>query len=174
MELFDLYNEHRILTGETMVRGNPMPERKYRLVVHICIFNSKGELLIQQRQPFKKGWANLWDVTVGGSVTTGETSQQGAHRELLEELGLDVNFEHTVPAISTTFRNGFDDLYILHRDVDISMLRLQPEEVQAAKWASKDEILSMIDAGSFIPYGKAFIEYLFFRSSHCGNFEADT
>ena len=87
MECFDLYNEHRQQTGETMVRGTQTPAGRYRLVVHICIFNSNGELLIQQRQPFKKGWSNLWDVTVGGAVTAGETSQQGAHRELLEELG---------------------------------------------------------------------------------------
>ena len=174
MELFDLYNEQRQPTGENMVRGGAVPAGRYRLVVHICVFNSNGQLLIQQRQPFKKGWSNMWDVTVGGAVTAGETRQQGAHRELLEELGLDVDFEGAVPAFSTTFQGGFDDIYILRRDVDVSALHLQPEEVQAVKWAGKDEILAMIGNQTFIPYSKAFVEYLFFRSNHWGNFDTDT
>lgn len=57
----------------------------YHLVVHVCVFNQKGEMLIQQRQPFKQGWPNLWDVTMGGSALAGETSQQAAMRELKEE-----------------------------------------------------------------------------------------
>lgn len=40
MEIWDLYDKHRNLTGETMVRGEPVPQDRYHLVVHICIFNS--------------------------------------------------------------------------------------------------------------------------------------
>lgn len=174
MEIFDLYDACRRPTGETMVRGTPTPEGRYRQVVHICIFNSRGELLIQQRQSFKSSWPDLWDITLGGAVTAGETSQQGAHRELLEELGLDVDFSNTAPTVSTSFRGGFDDVYILHMEPELSQLKLQPEEVQAAAWADKDAILAMINDGRFIPYGKAFIEYLFFRSTHYGNFSTDT
>lgn len=174
MEIFDLYTAAREKTGQTMVRGSAAPDGLYRLVVHVCIFNSRGEMLIQQRQPFKSGWPNMWDITLGGAVTAGETSQQGAHRELMEELGIDADFTHTAPTVSTSFRNGFDDLYILHRDLELSQLQLQPEEVQAAKWAGKSEILAMIEGGSFIPYSRAFIEYLFFRSTHHGNFYSDT
>ena len=50
-----------------MKRGEPMKDGDYHLVVHICIFNTDGKMLIQQRQPFKDGWSNLWDITVGGS-----------------------------------------------------------------------------------------------------------
>ena len=71
MELFDLYTADREKTGQTMVRGEPTPEGFYRLVVHVCIFNPEGQMLIQQRQPFKRGWANLWDVTVGGCAVAG-------------------------------------------------------------------------------------------------------
>lgn len=174
MEVFDLYDNQRHLTGKTMVRGTKTPDGYYRLVVHICIFNAKGEMLIQQRQPFKEGWSNMWDITVGGSVISGETSQQGAHRELTEELGLDVDFSEAIPTLTTSFTGGFDDIYLVTMDVDPASLRLQEEEVQAAKWASLEEILAMIDGGTFIPYNRSFIEYLFFRNVHNGNFDSDT
>lgn len=173
MELFDLYDSCRRPTGETMVRGTRVPTDRYRLVVHVCIFNDKGELLIQQRQPFKKGWSNLWDISVGGAVVAGETSQQGAHRELLEELGLDIDFSGKVPAFTTTFESGFDDIYIRNMEIELSQLRLQPEEVQTAAWATKAQILTMIEEQTFIPYSKVFVEYLFFRRNHTGNFESD-
>ena len=163
MELFDLYDANRHPTGETMIRGTPVPEGRYRLVIHVCIFNSNGEMLIQQRQSFKSGWPNLWDLTLGGCVTMGESSQEAARRELSEELGLDADFTGTPPAFTVTFHGGFDDYYILERDVDVNALRLQYEEVQGAKWAGIEEVFAMLDRSAFIPYKKAFLEFLFSR-----------
>lgn len=37
MELFDLYDDERNFTGETIERGKPLPENRYHLVIHICI-----------------------------------------------------------------------------------------------------------------------------------------
>ena len=82
MELWDLYTENREKTGKTMVRGEKQPNGYYRLIVHICIFNDECKMLIQQRQPFKDGWSGMWDLTVGGSVIAGETTQMAAQREL--------------------------------------------------------------------------------------------
>lgn len=84
MEIWDLYDKDRIKTGETMVRGNQFKENTYHLVVHVCIFNLEGKMLIQQRQPFKDGWPNMWDITVGGSAVSGDTSQLAADREVYE------------------------------------------------------------------------------------------
>ena len=50
MELWDVYDEERRLTGRTMVRGEAYPEDGYHLVVHMCVFNSRGEMLLQRRQ----------------------------------------------------------------------------------------------------------------------------
>lgn len=168
MELWDLYTRDRIKTGETMVRGAAQPEGVYRMVVHCCIFNSQGEMLIQQRQPFKDDWKNLWDITVGGSAIAGDTSQMAIERELNEELGLEISFADIRPVLTVNFSGGFDDMYVVEKDVDLSELKLQYEEVQAAKWAGKDEILEMIDDGVFIPYHKSVIELLFFMRNHRG------
>ena len=75
MELFDLYTADRQKTDRTMVRGEPTPKGFYRMVVHVCIFNLEGQMLIQQRQPFKRGWSNLWDVTVGGGARARDSSR---------------------------------------------------------------------------------------------------
>ena len=56
MEMLDLYDDERMLTGKVVERGNKCSKGENRLVVHICIFNSNGEMLIQKRQPSKKAW----------------------------------------------------------------------------------------------------------------------
>jgi len=166
MELFDLYTADREKTDQTMVRGDPTPEGFYRLVVHVCIFNPEGQMLIQQRQPFKRGWSNLWDITVGGSAVSGDSSRSAAERETFEELGLPIDLSDIRPTLTIYWEHGFDDYYVLTRSVDLNTLHLQYEEVQAVRWASKEEILQMIDSGLFIPYEKSLIELLFFRRDH--------
>ncbi|WP_143522351.1 NUDIX domain-containing protein, partial [Pseudomonas sp. 2822-17] len=81
LEIWDVYDRDRNLTGKTMKRGAPFEEGAHHLVVHVCIFNKEGQMLIQQRQPFKEGWPNMWDLTVGGSAVAGDTSQEAAERE---------------------------------------------------------------------------------------------
>ena len=166
MELFDLYTAEREKTGKTMVRGQPVPEGFYRLVIHVCIFDPQGRMLIQQRQPFKKGWSDFWDISVGGCAVSGDSSRAAAERETREELGLNLDLSDFRPTITLHWEHGFDDYYTVTQPVDPDALQLQYEEVQAVRWASKEEIIRMIDDGRFIPYEKSLIELLFFRRNH--------
>ena len=75
MERWDLYTKDRMKTGETMSRSERVPQGRYHIVIHVCLFNAKGEMLIQQRQPYKRSWAGLWDVSVGGCALAGESSR---------------------------------------------------------------------------------------------------
>lgn len=168
MEIFDLYDENRIKTGKTMVRGDKTPNECHRMVVHICIFDSDGKMLIQQRQPFKKGWSNMWDVSVGGSAVSGDTSLSAAVREVREELGIKLDTAQLRRFITIDTGKVFDDWYAVDMDIDPSELHLQYEEVQNAKLADIDEIKSMIDKGIFIPYHKSFIDMLFHFSHNSG------
>lgn len=161
MEHWELYDMYRQKTGKMIQRGEKVPEGYYHTVVHVCIFNSKGEMLIQQRQPFKQGWSNLWDVTVGGSAIAGDTSIQAAEREVFEELGLNISLAGQRPAFTVSFSFGFDDVYIIQKEVNLDELTLQQEEVQRVKWASRDEIMNMIDEKTFIRYHKSFIDIIF-------------
>lgn len=160
METADIYTEDRQRTGRTVARGQRVQPGEYRLVVHACIFSSEGKMLIQQRQPWKD-WPNLWDLSVGGHAVAGETSRQAMARELREELGLQWNPEGMRPHLTINFPDGFDDYYLLSRDVASDEIVLQAEEVQQVRWATQEEICAMIDGGTFIPYYKSVISTLF-------------
>lgn len=163
MEYWDIYDIDRVKTGKIAKRHQGLQEGEYHLVVHVCIFNPKGEMLIQQRQPFKQGFPNLWDITVGGSALVNENSRDAASRELQEELGISIDFSHIRAHMNVNFDFGFDDIYLIETDLELSQLVLQPEEVQNVKWASESEILQMIANQTFIPYYPSLIQ-LFFAS----------
>ena len=110
-ESFDLYDINRNRTGKVLERGNKVPEGYYRLVVHVCVFDKDGRMLIQKRQPFKSGWSGMWDVTAGGSALAGDTSQQAASRELKEEVGIEYDLTDVRPAMTIYFDGGFNDIY---------------------------------------------------------------
>lgn len=168
MERWDLYTRDREKTGKTHARGEKLPKDTYHLVVHVCIFNAEGNMLIQRRQPFKHGWSDLWDLSVGGSAVAGEAPHAAAEREVLEELGIRLDLGTERPALTVHFPDGFDDIFLIQRDIPFSSLTLQAEEVAAVRWASEREILELINNGSFIPYHKSLIEALFFLKDHAG------
>ncbi len=161
MEFFDVYNSDRTKTGLKCERGGEMPSGGYRLVVHICIFNSKDEMLIQKRQSCKHAFPYMWDLSAGGSVISGETSAEGAERETLEELGLKTDLGKKMPCLTFFCENIFDDYYIINKDIDLDELTLQESEVSDVKWASLEEIMEKINKGVFVPYKESFIKLLF-------------
>ena len=161
MELVDLYDENRVPLGKTAERYGRKGPGEYRTVVHVCVFNQAGQLLIQQRTQSKHIWPGKWDVTVGGGVDAGETSRQGAEREVREELGLDLDLSGLRPSVTVNFDGGFDDFFLVERDLALEELTLQKEEVAQARWAELPEILDMVDRGEFIDYPKSFLAFLF-------------
>lgn len=161
MELVDLYDENRVPLGRTADRSARKGPGEYRMVVHVCLFDHQGRMLIQQRTRSKLIWPGLWDVSVGGGVDAGEDSRRGAEREFREELGYPLDLGGLRPSVTVNFDGGFDDFYILTKDLELEALTLQREEVQAARWAALEEILDMLDQGTFIPYPKSFLLFLF-------------
>ncbi len=164
MEIWDLYNEKREKTGETMIRGDKVPKGSFRLVVCLCIFSPDGRMLIQRRALDKEGWSGLWDISCGGSVISGEDSAIGMERELFEELGIRHSFAGERPKVTFSIGQGFVDVYTLLGDYPCESLTLQESEVCDARYATLDEILGLIDERRFIPYHKSIIESMFFLS----------
>ena len=171
MELVDLYDENRVPLGRGAERHAKKGPEEYRMVVHVCIFNNQGQLLIQRRSAEKTVWPELWDVSIGGGVDAGETSRQGAEREVSEELGYDLDLTGLRPAVTVNFEGGFDDFFVVTRDLNIRDLRLQKEEVSDVRWVTLEEALVMLDSGTFIPYPPSFLRFLFEAR---GNFDFPT
>lgn len=161
MELWDLYTQDREKTGQTMVRGDKVPDGLFHLQVHVCIFNTRGEMLIQRRQSSKQWYPDLWDYSVGGSAIAGDNSIEAAQREVFEELGLCISLAGKRPAVTRWYGAMMDDYYIFTQDVELSELVLQEEEVQSVRWADCEDILALLSAGEFCPNQSGMIRLLF-------------
>ena len=165
MEIWDVYDRYRNLTGKTVVRQEKgaLKEGEYGLVVHVAVFNKNGEMLIQKRQSTKKQYPNLWDISAGGHSISGETSEEAIHREMFEEIGYDYDFSNQRPHFTINYEDGFGDFYIINNtEFDLDDFKMQPEEVQNITWASKDEIFQLIDDNKFVPYTSGLIDLLFY------------
>ena len=69
-------------------------------VVHLHVFNSKGDIYLQKRPEWKDIQPGKWDTAVGGHVDYGETPGEALCREVREELGI------------TDFHSEFVDKYV--------------------------------------------------------------
>ena len=63
-------------------------------VVHLHVFNSKGEIYLQKRPLWKDIQPGKGDTAVGGHIDLGESVKQALLRETREELGITL---HEVP-----------------------------------------------------------------------------
>jgi isopentenyldiphosphate isomerase len=171
MELLDIYDEDRNKTGRTAPRGNPRPPGDLQLVIHVCFFDSEGKMLIQRRSHGKDLFPGLWDVSVAGSVLHGEDSRSAAQREVREELGYSLDLSGIRPSMTINFDLGFDDIYLITRDLELSSLNLQKDEVEEVKWATRDEVYRLIDQGQFLPYRKGVIASMFEMRKTMGFFD---
>lgn len=162
MEIWDLYDVNRQKTSKTMKKCENFPNGEYySLRINLCIFNRKGEMLIQQRHSSKKHWPNLWDLTLSGGAVSGDNSRDAIKRELKEELGLDFDFSNERAFFTINNGSSFNDYYLITNDINLEDIKFQDNEVQAVKWASKKEILKMIKNKQFLLYYPSFIELLF-------------
>ena len=159
-EIWDVYDADRRRTGKTVVREQSWGFEKYHLIVHVCIFYPYGRMLIQKRAHEKHAWANLWDVSAGGSALAGEDSYQAAEREVKEELGLSLDLKNNRPHLSINYERGFDDFYTVIRDLDPDRLVLQQEEVAEVRWATLEEVRRMEREHIFVPYFPGLIELM--------------
>ena len=158
MEKWDLYNRYRELTGEDYVRQNvcKIPKDRFHLVVHVWIKNQKGEYLMSQRSANRPTYPLMWECT-GGSVLKGESSLEGAIREVKEELGIDLHpqegkilFQMIRDEINGVIFRDIADVWMFNYDglVDLSMATT--DEVNDYRWMKKEEVLKLKEDGLFV------------------------
>lgn len=153
MELFDILNELGEFTGKITTRDECHKKGLWHRAVYAFIIDESGNILLQKRSNQKRLWPNLWDVTVGGYVNSGEFGRQALIRETKEELGIEINDNDIKYLVGSSSINIKDDIinkhynecYLIIKKIDISDIKLQLEEVSEVKYFSKDELLKRIN-----------------------------
>ncbi len=163
MELWDVLDGDGRPTGEVVVRGEPVPEGKYHLVVDSWIMDKEGRFLITRRSP-EKNYAGLWEPTTGSAVS-GEDSFCAVKRETLEETGILIKEENTefIGRYKSDKVQYFRDVYLVRQDFSLSDVILQKGETDGAKKAGPDDIRDMIKNGTFLPADIMFYIEEFFN-----------
>ena len=166
MEIWDLYNISRERTGKTHVRGTPLPEDGYHLVVHGWIRNNRGEYLLSQRAADRPTNPLKWEC-VGGSVVAGEDSLAGALRETMEEVGIalspeagQVLFTKLRKVVDDKIFNDIMDVWLFDYDGEADLAGATTKEVAQVKWCTPDEVARILISEEGVPTLSYFLEYL--------------
>lgn len=146
-------NEQVILVDENDVPVGTMAklEAHQKGLLHrafsIFIFNSKGELLLQQRALDKYHSAGLWSNTCCSHPMPGESSEEAARRRLKEEMGLVCELKHAFSFLyKANFNNGlteheYDHVYFGTSDL---LPVINKEEVNSWKYVSLTDLQNQI------------------------------
>ena len=139
LERFPLVNEDGEVIG-TATRGECHSGSKLlHPVVHLHVFNSKGEVYLQRRPDWKDIQPGKWDTAVGGHIDYGETPEEALHREVREELSI------------TDFKPVFIDKYVfeskrerelvyVHRTTYDGEIEPSTEELDGGRFWTMQEI----------------------------------
>lgn len=158
MELWDIYDENKRLTGRTMQRNDwNMKPGEYHLTVLGVIRHTNGRYLITKRV-MTKSWAPGWWEVSGGGVMAGEDSRTAVLREIREETGLDVSdweggylFSYRRDNLKEK-DNYFVDVYRFTGDFSDADLQMQEAETDGYQLATLEEIRAYADEGIFLHY----------------------
>jgi isopentenyl-diphosphate delta-isomerase type 1 len=119
------------------IHGNPSLIHR---VVHVLVFNTKGELLLQKRSMSKDVAPGKWDTSVGGHLNIGEDTLSAAKREMKEELGIiDGKPRYLYTYIHT---NSYETelVYTFFCLYEESRVFFNSDEIDEVKFWSLDEI----------------------------------
>ncbi len=125
----------------------------------VFIFNSKGELMLQQRAFDKYHSPGLWTNTCCSHPRPGETTNDAAHRRMIEEMGFDCHFDeafgflYKAPFSNELTEHEYDHVFIGFSD---QLPNINKEEVESYRMADLKTIREEINQnpGSFTEWFK--------------------
>jgi 16S rRNA (adenine1518-N6/adenine1519-N6)-dimethyltransferase len=141
-EIFDVCDEFDHVIGQlprSVVHARKLPHR----AVHVFVFNSRGELLLQLRSAGKDEYPLCYTSSASGHLGAGETYAEAAPRELEEELGLvgcPLEWLAKFPAGPQTSQEHT----VLYRTASDIIPRIDPREIASAEFYPLEEIARML------------------------------
>ena len=147
MEQLILVNELDEMVG-TMEKMEAHQKAMLHRAFSIFIFNSKGEMLLQQRAEEKYHCGGLWTNTCCSHPRPEEDTAAAAKRRLQEELGFTTPIKKAFDFVyKAPFSNGlteyeFDHVFFGEYEGD---LRPNPKEVAAVRYLNVNTIQSMME-----------------------------
>ena len=141
--------EQVILVNENDEQIGLMPkmEAHEKAVLHrafsVFIFNSKNELMLQQRSAHKYHSPLLWTNTCCSHQRDGETNIEAGTRRLQEEMGFTTSLKETTSFIyKAPFDNGLTEHELDHIMVGFyeQAPLINPEEVEGWKWMPLEDV----------------------------------
>lgn len=113
----------------------------------VFIFNSRGELMLQQRALEKYHSPGLWTNTVCSHPRVNETPSQAAHRRIMEEMGFDCelkkvfSFVYKADVGDGLTEHEYDHVFFGFSD---KLPTPNPEEVVDWKYITMAEVLAEV------------------------------
>ena len=110
------------------------------LEVAVVIVDLNRRVLFQKRAKVKKVAPGVWTIAAAGHVTYGDTSEQTAHKELTEEMGITVKSLYPIFSSVETLereRHVIEWYLGLYQGGEIVV---QESEVETYAWVGEDEM----------------------------------
>jgi isopentenyl-diphosphate delta-isomerase type 1 len=136
-EWFDVVDEcDRVIDRQP--RSEVHRRRLRHRAIHVFVFDPAGRLLIHLRSPHKEEFPDVWTSSCSGHVGSGESYDESARRELLEELGVTAELEclHKFDAREDTSW----EFTTLYRAVCDGEIVPDPREITGTCWRPVDDI----------------------------------
>ena len=159
-EMFPLVDEEGNITGAASRGECHNGSKLLHPVVHLHVFNSRGELYLQRRPLWKDIQPGKWDTAVGGHVDLGESVEMALRREVREELGMTEFTPETLTHY--VFESATErELVFVHRTTYDGPVT-PSEELDGGRFWSLDEIRENMGKGVFTPNFESEIRRLGF------------
>ena len=148
-EMFPIVDEQGTITGAATRGECHSGSKLLHPVVHLHVFNSKGELYLQKRPEWKDIQPGKWDTSVGGHVDLGESVEIALKREAQEELGIS-DFKPEILAHYIFESERERELVFAHKTIYDGVIN-PSEELDGGRFWSIDEIKEHLGKGVFTP-----------------------
>ncbi len=149
-ERYDVLDEHGHKTGQVLPKSEVHEKELWHASAFVWIYNDKGEVLLQLRDKNKKSFPGLWDVSVAGHISAGDSPELTAVRETEEEIGIKISeselekVEYTydiAPYLPNKKHPEFCWVYILHKNLELKDLKIAEGEVTDVRLINVDQLL---------------------------------